>query len=163
MIFKVSRKTNELIVQQSLRFIPTSSAPSTVDSTSYGQGAPSISTLRDTLREGNGPASISSQLNNRHPLEARVAQWEETQLNMRLENYRRLFGAAEPIRRTMELEIVKNTEFVPSVLERKAASSVHSDILRNKECDVDWEDIYSGAESFKVNDFHSELERKMNI
>lgn len=102
-------------------------------------------------------------MNNRHPLEGRVQNWEETQYNTRLEMYRRVFGAGEPIKRTMELNIIESTDFRPLVL--GGADSMHKDILLNRDASVDWEDIYKGGfeSGHNVQDFHSEMERKVGI
>ncbi|CCH45060.1 Proteasome maturation factor UMP1 [Wickerhamomyces ciferrii] len=126
----------------SLKFIPESSQPNAVDSTKFGQSAPSAPGLQDILRSEEGPLSISSKINNRHPLENRIQNWEQTQHDLKLEQYRRIFGAAEPIKRTMELKIVESTDFTPSALGNN--SNIHRDILLNKDTSIDWEDIYSG-------------------
>lgn len=94
------------------------------------------------MRSEEGPLSISSKINNRHPLENRIKNWETTQHELKLEQYRRIFGAAEPIKRTMELKIVEQTDFLPGALGN--ASNVHRDILLNKDTSIDWEDIYTG-------------------
>lgn len=96
-------------------------------------------------------------------MEARLHNWEETQQKTKLEMYRRVFGAAEPIRRTMELEIVDATDFRPELL--GGPDSMHRDILLNREATVDWEDVYKGGfEGGRgVSDFHTEMERKMGI
>lgn len=107
--------------------------------------------------------SLASKINNRHPLEARIQNWEETQHQTKLESYRRIFGAGEPIRRTMELQIVDATDFKPAVL--GGPDTMHRDILLNKDTSVDWEDIYRDglASGDHVKDFHSEMEKKMGI
>lgn len=64
-----------------------------------------------------------------------------------MEQYRRVFGSAEPIKREMDLQIVQSTDFVPSVL--GGSSNVHRDILLNKDASVDWEDVYTGM--FDIN------------
>lgn len=107
--------------------------------------------------------SLASKINNRHPLEERVQNWEQTQYDARLESYRKIFGAGEPIKRTMELEIVEATDYRPSVL--GGPSSIHKDILLNKDTSADWEDIYVGGleSGANVKDFHSEMEKRMGI
>lgn len=140
MLFYRRLLTNEC--SQSLRIVPESSQPSAVDSTKFGEGAPSAPGIQDILRSDEGPLSIGSKINNRHPLENRIQNWETTQHELKLEQYRRIFGAAEPIKRTMELKIVEQTDFVPNSLGN--ASNVHRDILLNKDTSIDWEDIYTG-------------------
>lgn len=80
-------------------------------------------------------------------------------MNMRMQNYKRTFGMGEPIRRSMEMQIVKETTIMPAVVGTPA--NIHLDILKNKDLDVDWEDVYTGDES--PLDFHSELEKRMGI
>lgn len=119
--------------------------------------------MQDILKTQEGPLNLASKLNNRHPLEQRIANWEETQYQTRLETYRRVFGAGEPIKRTMELEIVDATDFKPQLL--GGSDSMHRDILLNNDASVDWEDVYRGGleSGNHVQDFHSEMEKKMGI
>lgn len=107
--------------------------------------------------------NIASKLNNRHPLESRIQNWEKTQQDTRMETYRRVFGAGEPIRRTMELNIVEATDFKPLVL--GGSDTLHRDILLNRETTVDWEDIYKGGFEAGANvpDFHTEMEKKLGM
>lgn len=106
---------------------------------------------------------MASKINNRHPLEARINNWEQTQRETQLETYRRVFGAGDPIKRTMELNIVEATDFKPQVL--GGSSNMHRDVLLNKDASVDWDDVYKGGfeDGNNVKDFHTEMERKMNI
>lgn len=104
---------------------------------------------------------MASQINNRHPLEARVANWEETQWETKMESYRRIFGSGVPIQRTMELELVGATDFKPLVL--GGPDSMHQDILLNKDTSIDWEDIYKGGLENGSLDFHTEMEKRMGL
>jgi proteasome maturation protein len=82
-----------------------------------------------------------------------------------MESLRRTFGIAEPVRRGMELKIVRGSEWRPAVLGGGAGGlpSVHEDILRGRETDVTWEDVYSGAETRAVMPVHDEMERKLKM
>lgn len=83
-------------------------------------------------------------------------------MDFKLEGLRRTYGAGEPIRRTMEMEIVKATTH--PARELLGASSVHRDILTNQEHNVDWEDVYPGArDTVGVLDYHSQLAKKMGL
>lgn len=146
-----------------MRIVPDNNQQSSVSTTTFGEVAQSAPALQDTFKAQQGPLSIASQLNNRHPLEGRVQNWEDTQHNTRLEMYRRVFGAGEPIKRTMELNIIEASDFRPAVL--GGADSMHKDILLNRDASVDWEDIYKGGfdSGRNVQDFHSEMERQMGI
>ncbi|ODQ79821.1 hypothetical protein BABINDRAFT_13428 [Babjeviella inositovora NRRL Y-12698] len=147
--------------RHSLRIIPENNQHAQVDSVRFGDAAPSAPALQDILRAEQGPLSIASQLNNRHPLEARIANWEKTQHDAKLEQYRRIFGAGEPIKRTMELQIVENTDFKPQLL--GGSSNLHRDILLGKDTSIDWEDVYTGSEFSNIGGFHTEMERKVGI
>lgn len=73
-----------------------------------------------------------------------------------------MFGSAAPIKREMEMNIVKETDFKPEVLRDGVIPSPSEDILLNREATVGWEDIYKGFDKPAV-DFHTEMERKMGI
>ncbi|KAK6461901.1 proteasome maturation factor [Scheffersomyces coipomensis] len=147
----------------SLRLIPDNKQSSQVSSTAFGTPAEHAPGLQDILKTQEGPLNIASKVNNRHPLESRITNWEQTQYETRLETYRRVFGAGEPIRRTMELQLIEATDFKPSVL--GGSDTMHKDILLNKDTSVNWEDIYKGEfeSGNNVKDFHTELENKVGI
>ncbi|GME78581.1 unnamed protein product [Ambrosiozyma monospora] len=147
----------------SLRLVPDQQhQSSSVQATRYAPQAPSAPGLPDILRSGEGPMSVSSKINNKHPLEARIQNWDTNERANQLEHYRRIFGAADPIRREMELSIVQSSdEFRPSLLGPSA--NVHRDILLGKDTTIDWEDIYTGFDNKPSLDFHSEMEKKMGI
>lgn len=174
---------------QSLRIVPSEDRPTDAKNTNFGPAAPSAPGLIDTLRTGKPPISISSKVNDIHPLENRLKNWDATQRQTQLETYRRLFGAAAPIKRELELDIVKKTDFRPEILGNGAIPSPGQDILLNRETTVEWEDIYGGKFDqwcillFKIarytniydfffcldfddsrpTDFHSEMEKQMGI
>lgn len=125
-----------------MRIVPEGNQHSNISSVKFGEVAPSAPALQDILRTQEGPLNIASQVNGRHPLEHRVQNWEQQQQDLKMEQYRRIFGQAEPIKREMDLKIVSSTDFVPGVL--GGASNVHRDILLNKDASVDWEDVYTG-------------------
>lgn len=124
----------------SINIVPTHNHLSQVRNTDAVPAAPSAPGLVDTLR-ANGPVSVASRINNRHPIESRVANWEENQQQMQMETRRRMFGIADPMKREMELSLVQQSDCLrPAVL--GGSSNVHHDILANKDWSVDWEDIY---------------------
>ncbi|ODV70332.1 proteasome maturation factor UMP1 [Hyphopichia burtonii NRRL Y-1933] len=146
-----------------MRIVPDNSHQSSINSTKYGAPAEHAPGLQDILKTQEGPLNMASKINNRHPLESRINNWESTQQQTQLETYRRIFGAGEPIKRTMDLEIVDATDFKPSVL--GGSANIHKDILLNKDASVDWDDIYKGGieSGNNVKDFHTEMEKKMGI
>jgi proteasome maturation protein len=89
---------------QSLRIVPVAGHSSTVSSVADRKGAPSASSVPDALRN-QGAHSVAADVNNRHPLEARLKAWDQTQMDLKMEGLRRLYGAAEPIRRGMEVRL----------------------------------------------------------
>ncbi|KAL2066430.1 hypothetical protein VTL71DRAFT_2501 [Oculimacula yallundae] len=140
--------------------------------TSQNPGAPSAPGIHDTLRAGVGPshqtlstksASTSLAPDSAHPLEARLKKWEETQTALKMEGLRRTFGIAEPIRRGMELKVVREGEWRPAVLGGGSERGVHEDILRGMDCDCSWEDVFKGDELRGTMGFHEEVERKVGM
>lgn len=154
-----------LLTSQSLRVVPENDNKATINHTQFGEQAAHAPGLNDVLRSQEGPANLSSKINNRHPLESRLKNWDENQHQTRLESYRRIFGAGEPIKRSMELSIVDATDFKPEILGGSSVNELHKDVLLNRDASIDWEDVYKGGmtDGYNVKDFHSEMERKMGI
>lgn len=62
---------------------------------------------------------------------------------------RRNFGLAEPLRRGMELHMVRTSDsFRPTVL--GAPARVHEDILAGRDNQLSWEDIYAGQDGMNL-------------
>lgn len=59
-----------------------------------------------------------------------------------MEMLRRQFGIAEPVRRGMELKIAREGEWRPMAL--GGSSGLHKDILEGRDCEVGWEDVFTG-------------------
>lgn len=83
--------------------IPVGAHPSKVNGADVP--APSAPVVRDTLRSGAPPSSLATTLNSAHPLEARLKNWDATQHALKMEGLKRLYGAAEPITREMEVKM----------------------------------------------------------
>ncbi|KIW21088.1 hypothetical protein PV08_01667 [Exophiala spinifera] len=149
-------------VSQSLRIAPSSALPTSTTNTSSSKlssstnphktkdldrGAPSAPGLPDTLRSSLSPST--STTSSSHPLESRLANWTATQESTRMTLLRRNFGIAEPLRRGMELKMVRDADaFRPTVL--GAPSRLHEDVLTGKDDQISWEDIYSGQDGMKL-------------
>ncbi|KAK5998556.1 Proteasome maturation factor UMP1 [Cladobotryum mycophilum] len=149
----------------SLRIVPSSSNPQTFTHTTHISSAPSAPGLHDTLRHGVGASPYDAADNkplSRHPLEARLKSWEATQEALKMESLKRTFGIAEPIRRGMELKIVRDGEWRPLVL-GPGLPSVHEDILKGKDDMITWEDVFTGDETRAVPGVHDEMEKKLKI
>lgn len=150
-----------------LTITPNSSQLQEVRNTDFASNAPSAPGLVDSLRS-QGPVSISSRINNRHPIESRILNWEDNMNKNKMETHRRLFGIADPIKREMELSIVKQSEFKPKVL--GGSCNIHSDILQNKDTSIDWEDIYKHSSDEIIYNtpnsslsFHTQMEHNISI
>lgn len=80
-----------------------------------------------------------------------------------METLRRQFGIAEPVKRGMELSIVRAGEWRPMCLGGMGGSGVHADILAGRDGEIGWEDVYSGEEMRDLPDFHTEMERRFTM
>jgi proteasome maturation protein len=120
--------------------------------------------VHDTLRSGVGPSAAldASAPTSAHPLEARLKNWEATRDQLRMEMLRRTYGMAEPIRRGMELKIVRDGEWRPAAL-GGARPSLHEEVLRGTDETITWEDVYTGEESAPVAGVQEEMERKLKM
>ncbi|KAB5540546.1 proteasome maturation factor UMP1-domain-containing protein [Coniochaeta sp. 2T2.1] len=160
----------------SLRIVPSSSHTSSYTHIQT-TGAPSAPGLHDTLRAGVGPASTSASstststsapavVASAHPLESRLANWEATRTQLRMEMLRRTYGMAEPIRRQMELKIVRDGQWRPLAL-GGGRPSVQEEILTGRDEVIDWEDVYAGEENEGLRavagGVQEEMERKLKI
>lgn len=151
-----------------MRIVPSSShANSQSRVSSQDLGAPSAPGLHDTLRHGVGPVATPSTtqiktIDSAHPLETRLAHWQATQESMKMEGLRRTFGLAEPIRRGMELKMVRDGEWRFSGL-GGSERSISEEILMGSDTKLDWEDIYTGKETRTEAKFGEELERKVGM
>ena len=82
-----------------------------------------------------------------------------------MELLRREFGIAEPVKRGMEMKIVRGGEWRPAVLNAGAGAlgDVHADVLAGRDQEIGWEDVFRGQESREVPDFHSEMEARLKM
>lgn len=150
---------------QSLRIVPSSANAKSFSHTTHNTSAPSAPGIHDTLRHGVGQSSYDAadgKPSSAHPLEARLKGWEATQESLKMESLRRTFGMAEPVRRGMELKMVRESEWRPMAL-GGGLPSVHEDILRGKDTTVTWEDVFTGDEMRTVPGVHDEMERKLKM
>lgn len=149
-----------------MRIVPADSHATTFSHTGqHSSSAPSAPGIHDTLRHGVGVSPFDAKSSapvSAHPLEARLKNWEATQEALRMETLRRTYGIAEPIRRGMELKIVRDGEWRPLAL-GPGLPSVHEEILRGRDDMITWEDVYTGDETRGVAGFHDEMEKKLKI
>lgn len=148
-----------------MRIVPSNANPESFSHISHTSSAPSAPGVHDTLRHGVGQSPYDAATNkpsSAHPLEARLKNWEATQEAVRMESLRRTFGIAEPVRRGMELKIVRDGEWRPLAL-GPSLPSVHEDILKGREDMITWEDVFTGEETRGVAGVHDEMEKKLKI
>ena len=146
-----------------MRVIPESNKPSSFTATTHS--APSAPGIHDTLRHGVSQSPYDAAKNapaSNHPLESRLKNWEATQDALRMNTLRRTYGMAEPIRRGMELKIVREGEWRPMAL-GSGLPSVHEEILRGREDTITWDDVFTGAETRNIPGVHDEMEKKLKI
>ncbi|PFH58389.1 hypothetical protein XA68_13730 [Ophiocordyceps unilateralis] len=143
----------------SMRIVPISSNVTSFSQTTTS--APSAPGIHDTLRAGLGPESSKQPLST-HPLESRLRNWEATQHELRMTSLRRTFGIAEPVRRGMELKMVRQGDWRPAEL-RSSLPSVHEDILRGTDDSLTWEDVFTGEERAAIVGFHQEMDKKLSL
>ena len=82
---------------------------------------------------------------------------------------RRQFGIAEPVKRGMELQIVRAGEWRPMCLGGGyglggiGGGGLHADILSGRDTEIGWEDVFTGDEMRDQPDFHTEMERRFGM
>ncbi|KAF4126694.1 proteasome maturation protein [Geosmithia morbida] len=149
----------------SMRIVPQGEKPTTFTATTTS--APSAPGIHDTLRHGVGASPYDTAAGiplSSHPLEARLKNWEATQDAVRMNTLRRTFGMGEPIRRAMELKMVRDSEWRPMALSTGTAlPSVHEDILRGRDDSLTWDDVFTGDQTRPVPGVHEEMEKKLKI
>lgn len=80
-----------------------------------------------------------------------------------MEMLRRQFGIAEPVKRGMELAVVRAGEWRPQCVGGGfggGMSGLHADILSGRDTEIAWEDVFTGDEMRDQMDFHVEMERR---
>ena len=63
----------------------------------------------------------------------------------------------------MELSIVRAGEWRPSILGGLGGAGVHADVLSGRDCEISWEDVFTGEELRDSVDFHSEMEGRFRM
>lgn len=85
---------------------------------------------------------------------------------------RRNFGIAEPLRRGMELKMVREADsFRPTVL--GAPARLHEEVLTGRDVEITWEDVYQGQDGLRLGlssggdgqgvGWTDEMERKLGM
>ncbi|KAF2859256.1 proteasome maturation factor UMP1 [Piedraia hortae CBS 480.64] len=140
-------------MSSNLKIVPPAHYPTTTSPFKFAPSAPGVQdSLRTTVANPTQPTST-------HPLESRLKQWRAQQDALKMELLRRQFGIAEPVRRAVELNIVRAGEGVVCK-ELGGSSKVHEEILMGREAEVDWEDVYPGEVQ---EGFRREMEGLMGV
>ncbi|KAJ1763563.1 hypothetical protein IW139_002434 [Coemansia sp. RSA 353] len=107
-----------------------------------------------------GPTQLVSEtLTAGHPLESRLANWENTQLNIKLHMQRQVYGLHAPMRTMMEVKSVQQT---PSVLGSRAAQ-IQRDILLGKDESIDACDLFGDTSEVEISNVHTMLAARLNV
>ncbi|KAJ1850632.1 hypothetical protein LPJ73_003354 [Coemansia sp. RSA 2703] len=126
----------------------------TTSSTSSVLPPSTVAGISDVL--GQGPTKrVNDQLTSAHPLESRLANWETSQLNMKLSMQRSIYGLHAPMRTMMELHSVR--QGVPQGMLGARASQIQMDILTGKDESFGVEDIFHNRDTAELPDVHRVL------
>ncbi|KAK9453262.1 hypothetical protein V1511DRAFT_505185 [Dipodascopsis uninucleata] len=158
-----------------MKIVPHTEHATTVPKPSFP--SEKVSELSNHILAGRPPVPISNDLNSASTeasaLEARIKNWDRNQFDFKMQNLRRIFGTHEPVKRVMEIEACRASRaYCPEVLQRAdwmmangapgSRNDLATEILLGRDAVVDWEDIYGGMDEIPM-DFHTELERRMNM
>ncbi|KAJ2551242.1 hypothetical protein EV175_003764 [Coemansia sp. RSA 1933] len=119
----------------------------------------SITGLQDIVR--NGPSQrVNDAFTKGHPLESRISNWENSQLGMKLNMQRQIYGLHAPLRTMMEIQSVQK---IPALLGSRA-SRIQLDILLGKDETIDVDDLFGGDNiETDTPDVHRILAKKLNL
>ncbi|GAA5846627.1 hypothetical protein JCM3766R1_005789 [Sporobolomyces carnicolor] len=148
-------------MESSLALVPGPSASSTssisLSSTSNAHG------LHDTLRHG-GLRSLAAEVAPQHPLQPRLANWEQTRENLHMTLERNMFGLHAPVRQMMERQLVASTPTPLHLGGFTKQSNLGLDILMNRDEEISPKDVLvDRVETSQLGDFHQAMERKLRL
>ncbi|OBA27191.1 hypothetical protein HANVADRAFT_23830 [Hanseniaspora valbyensis NRRL Y-1626] len=155
-------------------FIPSANYQSQVSTTKNSEFVNNaIPSLPDKLKQ-QSTVPIAMKIKGKHPLQERLQQWEQKQFQLKLEQEKKVFGLHLPMKIMMEKEIIDSVDNFSIVNELRKesqlhpATSIHQDIINNKEYDIDYEDIYYTSNiisnnSDKNTDVHTAIEKQLKL
>ncbi|KAI9229048.1 MAG: proteasome maturation factor UMP1 [Piptocephalis tieghemiana] len=114
----------------------------------------SVLGTHDTMR--HGVRSVAFDAVQKHPLERRLAKWEETQTNLKSDLHRRVYGLHLPLRQAMERDIVSKLPGHPALPSHNLAS----DILNGTDETFDFSDFLNQPQD-NITDMVTDLPRAM--
>ncbi|KAJ8593585.1 proteasome maturation factor UMP1 [Rhizopogon salebrosus TDB-379] len=112
--------------------------------------------LHDTFQYGLRSFATEASKNG---FESRLANWEETQDNLKLTMLRDLHGLHAPMRLLMERRIVSSSPHMPAMPQ----SNIHLDILMGRDEMLDPSDFFFGMESGPPLNIHNDMEKKLRL
>ncbi|CAO3574683.1 unnamed protein product [Mortierella alpina] len=105
--------------------------------------------------------TIASEVTEKHPLENRLAEWDNTQMELKMNMARNMYGMHAPIKMAMERSLVIKARG-PSMLPRR--SNLGLDILNGKDETIDFEDFLNVPEmSTDMVDVHTVMEHQLGL
>ncbi|KAG0050381.1 hypothetical protein BGZ83_004846 [Gryganskiella cystojenkinii] len=133
---------------------PSSAGSASVLDTSNSYG------LHDTMRFGM--RQIASEVTAKHPLENRLAEWDNTQLELKMSMARNMYGMHAPIKMAMERSLVTKARGI-SMLPQKSRN-LGEEILLGRDESIDFEDFLNTPElSTDMVDVHAVMEHKLGL
>ncbi|GAA5942688.1 Ump1p [Sporobolomyces koalae] len=119
--------------------------------------------LHDSLRHG-GARSIAAEVSIKHPLEARLDNWEQTRENLHMTLERNMYGLHAPVRQMMERQLVSQTPTPLHLGGFSKASNLGLDILMGKDEEISPQDVLvDRVETSQLGDFHLAMEHKLRL
>ncbi|KAF0269637.1 hypothetical protein FOG51_03235 [Hanseniaspora uvarum] len=147
-----------------MNFIPSAQYQNQISTTQNSKAVSnSVPAMPDNIKMQTS-VPLYMQNTGKHPLQDRLEQWESKQFKLKQEQNKAVFGVHLPMKVMMEKQIVDTLDSTSIVNELRKeadlhpATSVHQDIINNKEYTVDYEDIY-----YKSNVLSNSSDRNTDI
>ena len=147
-----------------MNFIPSAEYQNQISTTKNSKAVShSVPAMPDNIKMQTS-VPLYMQSTGKHPLQSRLEQWEAKQFKLKQEQNKSVFGVHLPMKVMMEKQIVDNLDSTSIVNELRKeadlhpATSIHQDIINNKEYTIDYEDIY-----YRSNVLSSTSDRNTDI
>ncbi|GAA5871192.1 hypothetical protein JCM8547_001482 [Rhodosporidiobolus lusitaniae] len=121
--------------------------------------------LHDSLTYGL--RSLAADVAPKHPLENRIAQWDDTRENLDMTLQRNMFGLHAPVRLMMERSLVQQSP-APFSLSGLGGftrpSNLALDILTGRDEEIRPEDVLvDRCQTAEAGNFHLQMEKKLRL
>ncbi|KAI8618525.1 proteasome maturation factor UMP1 [Chytriomyces sp. MP71] len=114
--------------------------------------------VHDTMR--SGLHTVRGEVLAGHPLEAHLENWDATQMQLKLDMARSVYGLHQPLRIQMEHHLVSQPKRIPVLKQSRLAE----DILAGKDESIEFEDFLGDADpSLYLLDVHGCAERALGM